>query len=110
MNLLVVGKTGVGKSRLTNALLGKDMAREGHTDVTTKDADVFSLDVNGVRINIWDTPGQLSPLPRLTSTLCWLGGMWMQPVKFDPASSVLGGACMRRCEVMSKGHKLSLLL
>ena len=31
MTILLCGKTGVGKSHLTNALIGENLAEEGHT-------------------------------------------------------------------------------
>ena len=39
MTILLCGKTGVGKSHLTNALIGENLAKEGHT-LFTETAEV----------------------------------------------------------------------
>lgn len=55
---LRVIKTGVGKSRLVNALVGKQVAQEGRpktacTDVVTS----YRAVIYGVEVVVWDSPG-----------------------------------------------------
>ena len=58
-SILVIGRTGVGKSTLINNLLGKEVASVSHTlqsempDVSQK----YEVTVEGVQIVVYDTPG-----------------------------------------------------
>ena len=57
-SILVTGKTGVGKSRLVNALVGRPVAQEGRlrtacTDTVTAHRAV----IYGVEVVVWDSPG-----------------------------------------------------
>ena len=57
-SILVTGKTGVGKSRLVNALVGRRVAQEGRlrtacTDTVTAHRAV----IYGVEVVVWDSPG-----------------------------------------------------
>ena len=56
--ILITGKTGVGKSRLVNALVGERVAKEGRsryrcTDTVTS----YRTKINGVDVVVWDSPG-----------------------------------------------------
>ena len=56
--ILVIGRTGVGKSTLINNLLGKEVASVGHTlQSETPDVNPHEVTVEGVQIVVYDTPG-----------------------------------------------------
>ena len=58
VNMLVTGKTGVGKSSLINGVVGKDVAEEGDKlDRGTTEVQGHSFKYNDVDITIWDSPG-----------------------------------------------------
>ena len=58
LTIALVGKTGVGKSQLVNALVGDFKADEGNSlHPETKRVEVFQSEKHGVQIKIWDTPG-----------------------------------------------------
>ncbi|MEH1924268.1 GTPase family protein [Nostoc sp.] len=53
----ILGKTGVGKSSLCNALFGKDVAPISHTESCTREADEYSLRLSSGNIKLVDLPG-----------------------------------------------------
>lgn len=55
LNIMIVGKTGVGKSTLLNSLFGKNLALTGSGEPVTQDIDKFAPE--GWPIAIYDTPG-----------------------------------------------------
>ena len=56
--ILVIGRTGVGKSTLINNLLGKEVASVGHTlKSETPVVKLHKYSVEGVRVDVYDTPG-----------------------------------------------------
>ena len=58
VNMLITGKTGVGKSSLLNGIVGKDVAKEGDSlDRGTVLVQAFSFKYNDVDVTIWDSPG-----------------------------------------------------
>ena len=58
VNMLVTGKTGVGKSSLINGVVGKEVAEEGDTlDRGTVTVQAFAFKYHDVDITIWDSPG-----------------------------------------------------
>ena len=58
LKLVVIGEAGQGKSTLINGLLGQEVANEGATfKAGTPEIKYYHLNQNGVRIEIWDTPG-----------------------------------------------------
>ena len=58
VNMLVTGKTGVGKSSLINGVVGQNVAEEGDTlDRGTVKVQAFSFKYHDVDITIWDSPG-----------------------------------------------------
>lgn len=59
LSIVITGKTGVGKSRLVNALLGKPVAPEGRKRRVGRTTEVNSYEMNimGIKIVVWDSPG-----------------------------------------------------
>ena len=58
VNVIVTGKTGVGKSTLVNGLVGREVAKEGDTlRPETTEVSSHIANVNGVDVTVWDTPG-----------------------------------------------------
>ncbi len=58
VSFLLTGKTGVGKSRLVNALVGEPVAVEGKTkDRCTSMVTRYSINIQGIEVRIWDSPG-----------------------------------------------------
>ena len=56
VNIIVTGKTGVGKSTLINCLVGKQVTNEGDTLAPeTMEVTSHIANVSGVDVAIWDT-------------------------------------------------------
>lgn len=57
VKVAIVGKPNTGKSSLLNALLNYDKAIVSSVEGTTRDVVEGSLEINGVRFNLYDTAG-----------------------------------------------------
>lgn len=58
LSILITGKTGVGKSRLVNALVGERVAKEGRAKTACTDTVTsYCTKINGVEVIVWDSPG-----------------------------------------------------
>lgn len=59
LSIVVTGKTGVGKSRLVNALLGKHVAPEGRKRSVgcTTEVNSYKMNIMGIKTVVWDSPG-----------------------------------------------------
>ena len=57
LNLLILGKTGTGKSSLVNALVGEEVAKVGDAEPETEDIYPYSAEIDGKKIIIHDSWG-----------------------------------------------------
>lgn len=53
----VMGKTGVGKSSLCNAIFQQDVCKVSHVEACTRDIEELQIDVGGRKLTIVDLPG-----------------------------------------------------
>ena len=56
-NLLILGKTGTGKSSLINALVGKEVAKVSDVEPETDDIYPYPTEIDGKKITIYDSWG-----------------------------------------------------
>ncbi|WP_445631150.1 GTPase [Nostoc sp. DSM 114167] len=61
----IMGKTGVGKSSLCNALFGKDVAPVSHVESCTRKAQEYSVRLGSGNIKLVDLPGVGETVPHL---------------------------------------------
>ena len=58
INILLTGKTGVGKSSIINAIIGNTVAHEGKDlSGVTREVTSYKMTVNNINFEIWDSPG-----------------------------------------------------
>lgn len=64
LNIIVTGKIGVGKSRLVNCMVGKEVAKEGRDSKgCTSDVTPYSVEIDGINVRLWDSPGLQDDTP-----------------------------------------------
>jgi len=59
VNIMIVGKPGIGKSTLINGLLGKDVAKVGHSEGVSRLLTPYEFEHNGITGIVYDPPGLL---------------------------------------------------
>jgi predicted GTPase len=57
LKLVLVGKSGVGKSSMVNSLLGCELARVDRWRVGTHVTEKYFLEMRGINLLVFDTPG-----------------------------------------------------
>ena len=59
IEILTTGRTGVGKSTLVNAIIGKEVAKQGkNLHAETKNVTCYKMAAEeGVEVVVWDSPG-----------------------------------------------------
>ena len=58
LDIVITGKTGVGKSRLVNALVGRHVAKEGRERKDCTDhVTPYRAVIDGIEVLVWDSPG-----------------------------------------------------
>ena len=57
LNLLILGKTGVGKSSLINALFGKEVAKAGPGKPISTHIKKYETELDGKKVNLYDSMG-----------------------------------------------------
>ena len=70
--VVVTGPTNAGKSTLLNALAGRAVAIAHHTPGTTRDAVAARIDLAGLVVDWFDTPGvrpDMDPIERAAAEL-----------------------------------------
>jgi predicted GTPase len=71
-SLLMVGRTGMGKSSTINRLMGENVAEIGRFDATTLEVTPFESRINDVPYVVYDTPGLCDDLPESGNDLAYL--------------------------------------
>jgi small GTP-binding protein len=57
LTFVMVGKAGVGKSSTVNTLMGREVALTSDERVMTADVTKYEGDFDGIKLNVFDTPG-----------------------------------------------------
>lgn len=70
INLVIMGKTGAGKSTLVNTLMGKTVAKVGIGGRQTLENALYTTNRNGSQLNLYDTVGLESNDALNEQTLC----------------------------------------
>ncbi len=55
--IMLIGKTGTGKSSTINNLIGKSVANTGDTNAVTEKTQIYETTINDIRFKVIDTPG-----------------------------------------------------
>lgn len=61
--MLLVGRTGVGKSSTINSFIGQTVAREANYEAGTLKVENYEKEIKGFKFSFFDTPGLCDDLP-----------------------------------------------
>lgn len=82
-NILLVGRTGVGKSSIINAIFDKNVAAEGAYEAKTMSINSFNIEAFGAKFTFFDTPGLCDDLDEQSKDEIYLERMQTEVAIID---------------------------